>query len=168
MTSLTADKSITIHIPGPPVPKKLTIGWVGGMPRILTCKESVEFQDSVKYFARVAMGERPLFGCPLFIKIFFNFPIPESKSKSWKKLALLGKLFPTSKPDIDNCQKSTLDGLTNAVWMDDCQVTDLYARKRYSDLPHTTIIITPLEEFCSQDKPSALKISDPDQGKLEI
>lgn len=146
------DKEIKIHIPGVAVPKKIIITNIGGFPRIGTATPSLQFQENVRYFARIAMGERPLFGCPIFVKIFFHFPIPESKSKSWKRLAADGKLFPTTKPDIDNLQKTTLDGLTKAVWVDDCQVTDIYCRKRYSDLPHTTVIVTPWDGEKDQEE----------------
>lgn len=139
------DQAVTVNIPGLAVPYRKKMAYVDGFPRIVTHENSIEFSTNVKYFAKIAMGERSLFGCPLFVKILFHFPIMESWTKTKQKACLAGKCFPTSKPDVDNCVKAALDGCTKAVWVDDCQVTDLYTRKRYSDTPHTTIIITPLE-----------------------
>ncbi len=45
------------------------------------------------------------------------------------------------KPDIDNCIKYILDVGNNLFWHDDCQVTEIYAKKMWSKTPRTEISI---------------------------
>lgn len=163
------NEAITIIIPGEPRAKgRGRIGMWQGRPVMFTPPETKQNEDNIRAFARNAMKGRPAFGCPVYVKVYIYKSIPESKSKTWKSAALAGKLFPTCKPDVDNYVKSALDALNEIVWLDDCLVTDLYARKRYSDTPHLKIIVTPLEAACSQDKASQIRYTEPDQLKLTI
>ena len=45
------------------------------------------------------------------------------------------------RPDIDNLVKIVLDGLNGVAFMDDKQVIELYAIKRYSIEPRTEIMV---------------------------
>ena len=56
-------------------------------------------------------------------------------------LAVDGVLRPTTKPDIDNLVKGIKDSLSKFLWYDDSQVTELVARKLYSDNPRAEVTI---------------------------
>lgn len=49
------------------------------------------------------------------------FPVPDSKSPTWKREALAGYHIP-GHGDVDNMEKATLDGMKRAVFKDDRQV----------------------------------------------
>lgn len=61
------------------------------------------------------------------------------------------RLYPTKPPDLDKLCRSLLDGIGQAtksgrgVWLDDSQVVELRASKRYAEgLPGVAVTITPL------------------------
>lgn len=56
-------------------------------------------------------------------------------------LVVDGVLRPTTKPDIDNLVKGIKDSLSKVLWYDDSQVTELVARKLYSDNPRAEVTI---------------------------
>ena len=82
--------------------------------------------------------DEPLEG-PVWLEVIFNLPIPQSKSKKWKKAAADGEELPLKKPDIDNLTKLVMDALNEVFWGDDKQLVGLLAFKRYSDKPGTSI-----------------------------
>lgn len=61
--------------------------------------------------------------------------------KNSKTLKPSAPLFHTSKPDIDNLQKTVYDCCNQIVWMDDACVIESASRKEYSENPRTEIII---------------------------
>lgn len=69
----------------------------------------------------------------------FYRPMPKGKSKKWYENAKNGVVLPTSRPDVDNYVKLVKDALNGYLWLDDSQVTDIIARKRYSDTPRIEI-----------------------------
>jgi len=56
-------------------------------------------------------------------------------------LAVDGVLRPTTKPDIDNLVKGIKDSLSKVLGYDDSQITELVARKLYSDNPRAEVTI---------------------------
>lgn len=80
----------------------------------------------------------------LRVEIVFYMPIPTSWSKLKKEKAERGLIRPTVRPDIDNLVKIVLDGLNGVAFMDDKQVIELYAIKRYSAEPRTEIMVEEL------------------------
>ena len=51
----------------------------------------------------------------------------------FKKAKTCKKTLHTQRPDIDNLQKSILDGLNKVAFVDDCQVVELNSKKVFSD-----------------------------------
>ncbi len=80
------------------------------------------------------------------VELTFYRDIQKSVSKKEYQRRLNNAVLPTVKPDTDNYIKSTLDALTGVLWTDDNIITDIIARKRYSDDPHVFIKITPMTE----------------------
>lgn len=76
----------------------------------------------------------------------FYRAVQKSISKKKRQQRLDNVVLPTVKPDTDNYIKSTLDALTGVLWTDDNIITDIVARKRYSDEPHVFVKITPMAE----------------------
>jgi Holliday junction resolvase RusA-like endonuclease len=125
----------------------------GGFVKVYTPAETLKHEEVIRCNASNAMrglGLQPT-GRPLYVKIFIFKSIPESWSGKKKALALAGEILPTGKPDSDNYAKLVCDACNGTVWIDDCQITDLYCKKRYSDTPHTKIFITELQKAAHSD-----------------
>lgn len=78
------------------------------------------------------------------VELTFYRRIQKSVSNAEYERRLKNEVLPTVKPDTDNFIKSTLDALTGVLWADDNIITDIVARKRYSDDPHIFVKITPM------------------------
>ena len=80
-----------------------------------------------RHSALVAAGEGwvPLIG-PIRLSVTAWLPQPASMSKRDRLTAR-----PIRRPDLDNFLKTCLDGLS-PVWLDDSQVVELTATKRYA------------------------------------
>ena len=59
-------------------------------------------------------------------------------------MALRGDMLPTARPDLDNYVKTALDAINTIVIHDDCQITELVARKRFSEQPKLIARVFPL------------------------
>lgn len=47
------------------------------------------------------------------------------------------RVWPITKPDLDKLERAVLDAMTRAgLWVDDCQVVDIRAVKRYATTDH--------------------------------
>jgi Holliday junction resolvase RusA-like endonuclease len=60
------------------------------------------------------------------------------------KEAIENKIFPLSKPDVDNCAKSILDALNKVAYNDDKQIVSLTVTKEY-DLQDSVMVS--IEEY---------------------
>ncbi|MEO5302936.1 RusA family crossover junction endodeoxyribonuclease [Enterococcus cecorum] len=69
----------------------------------------------------------------------------KSFSKKKQEEAEQGKLRPKTKPDADNYAKGILDAMKGIIWQDDGQVTDLIARKYYSERPRVEVAIRAID-----------------------
>ena len=76
---------------------------------------------------------------PVILKLRFFREIPKSFSKKKRQLAVEGKLFPTTKPDLDNYEKLVMDAMNTVFWRDDSQVVMVMKEKLYSDSPRTEV-----------------------------
>ena len=85
----------------------------------------------------------------LCVDLTFYMGIPSSWSKKKRIQAIQGQIRPTSKRlgDLDNIVKAILDANNGLLWVDDCIITDLSARKRYTgELARVVIKITEVKE----------------------
>jgi Holliday junction resolvase RusA-like endonuclease len=71
--------------------------------------------------------------------------IPQSWSNKKRQDALECKIWPTSRPDLDNIIKAVLDGILRVAIVDDNQVVHLIARQLYSETPKLFIEIEELQ-----------------------
>ena len=97
---------LKIIIPGKPVAK--------GRPRfgkgkVYTPKKTADFENTVAWMAKAAMGSRKPLEGPVKIHITASF---KSNKKTWH----------VNRPDADNIEKGILDGLNGIAFLDDSQV----------------------------------------------
>ena len=132
---------IIFEIPGPPIGKARPRSGKFGV--FYTPKKTKNYEALVKMMASQEMNKQNLnpLDCPLFVTIKAYYTIPESWSKKKKALAESGNLLPTVKPDLDNVEKSILDGCQGIVFIDDKQVVEVLKRKMYSTRPRVEVII---------------------------
>lgn len=105
-------------------------------------KESKDYKSFVRLVAsQVAPDTLITEEIRLTIDVYRKMPKAISNSKKKLQQALNGELRPTTKPDIDNLAKGIKDGLSKVIWHDDSQVTELVARKWYSDNPRAEVTI---------------------------
>lgn len=90
---------------------------------------------------RTMAGNKP-FGIPLAVGITFCLPMPVGWSIARRREAVLGKMVPSGKPDLDNLVKLVLDCGNKAVWDDDAQITALHVMKVYSETPRTVVTVS--------------------------
>ena len=78
------------------------------------------------------------------VDVEFNVKIPKSWTKK-KKEEKNGK-YCDNGCDIDNYLKAILDSLNGVLFVDDRQVVEVYARKRYSNRPNIIFAMTEIGE----------------------
>ena len=86
--------------------------------------------------AKVQAGWAPVNG-PVMVEIMFYLPRPKAHYGSGRNAGVLKDwvpAVPTTRPDGDKLARAVLDALTSAaVYVDDSQVVDLHASKRFAD-----------------------------------
>lgn len=98
---------------------------------VYTPAKTKEYERLIKSVARE--NNIPCITTALKIDITIYKSIPASWTKKKKEQALNGELLPVVKPDIDNYVKAVLDGLNGVLFVDDKQIIELTARKKYSE-----------------------------------
>lgn len=81
------------------------------------------------------------------LKVTMLFVFPPLSSWTKKKHAEMeaGKcIYKTTKPDIDNLQKSVCDAMQGIVYINDSQISDMRCTKIYGSVPMIEIEITEL------------------------
>lgn len=81
----------------------------------------------------------PCITTALRVELIIYKSIPKSFSKKKRELANEGEIYPVVKPDIDNYVKAVLDGLNGVLFVDDKQIVDFRAIKKYSDNPRVEV-----------------------------
>jgi Holliday junction resolvase RusA-like endonuclease len=133
---------IEFVVPGKPVPKKRPrFTKVGAFVRTYTPEETVNFEGLVALAAMKARGDIAPTEAAVALEVEIELIPPKSWSLKKKRMALVGELWPVSKPDADNVVKSIQDALNGVVWVDDSQVVRLTASKRYGSADQTRVRI---------------------------
>jgi Holliday junction resolvase RusA-like endonuclease len=131
--------SIRIVIPGPPVAKARPRLGRGG--NVYTPAETTAWERQAKFAARCQMGELPPVEGAVSVIVTAHIEPPKSWSQRKQDEACAGQIMPTSRPDIDNFLKCSLDALNEVVWVDDSQVVDATVRKRYAARPEVVVVV---------------------------
>lgn len=69
------------------------------------------------------IGWRMICGGPIALEVRFVFERPKSSRR----------VLPTVPPDIDKALRAIMDALTGVIYLDDAQVVDVHATKKYGD-----------------------------------
>lgn len=132
---------ITFTIPGVPVAKgrpRFT-----RMGRAYTPKKTADYEHTVAWYARIAMGGRKPLDGPVEAIMTFWLPIPPSWRNSKQLAAQNGTMQHTSRADIDNYCKGSFDGMNGIVFLDDAQIVRMVVEKRYGVDPRAEVCIRP-------------------------
>lgn len=138
--------SVHFEVPMIPIGKgRPKFSTFGGHVRAITPSKTRNAEGTIKLFAEQAMAGRDLIQGPVCLEILAIFPVPVSYSKAKRQACLMGDIFPTKKPDVDNCLKLALDALNSVVYEDDVQVVRVSARKIYGEKPRLVVTVTPID-----------------------
>lgn len=98
----------------------------------------------VSYTARMHYHDAPLLG-PLECRFEFVVKRPQGHfgtGKNEGKVKDSAPAFPTSKPDVLKLSRGTEDALTEILWVDDAQVVNQSATKRYGNVEGVQITVS--------------------------
>ena len=133
---------IILTIPGDPIAKKRPrFARRGKFVTTYNCQETEEGKFMTIVAAQLA-GKEPI-PAEQAIKLTcrFHMPIPAGWSKKKRLMNASIGIRHVKRPDLDNLIKFVKDCLNGVAYHDDSQVVFLTAGKKYSDNPHTEIII---------------------------
>jgi Holliday junction resolvase RusA-like endonuclease len=137
--------NISFVIPGVPVGKgRPKFARRGNFVTAYTPEKTASYENLVKIKAEQAMQGRPVIDGAVLVTIAFYVTPPASWSQKKQASALNGGIFPTSKPDLDNCIKGIFDACNEIVWRDDKQAVDLSVTKRYAATARAEVQVTPI------------------------
>lgn len=132
---------ITITIPGEMRGKgRPRFSTRGGHVRAYSDAKTANAETWVRACAIEQAGMVPIVG-PVSIGITIAVEVPASWPKKRRADALAGAVFPTSKPDLDNCFKLIADALNGIVWSDDKQIVRAECRKHYAERAQTVLTV---------------------------
>ena len=142
---------IKLVIYGEPVPQgRPRFARVGKYVHAYDPEKSKNYKQLVRFWVTQHLkkidGFKPLENA-LYVDITFWLSIPSSWSKKRRIEADSGLIRPIVRNmDIDNGCKAIMDAGTGLLWADDCIITDLHARKRYTaELARVEIIVKEVE-----------------------
>ena len=108
-----------------------------GHARMYTPKDTVLYENLVRYTYQSDVGERLAGAIEMTVKAYF--PIPKSISKKKHEILAKEQEPHLKKPDSDNCIKSICDGLQGVAYDDDKQIYKVSIEKYYSDNPRVEV-----------------------------
>lgn len=128
---------ITLTVYGVAQPKGSARAFMArGRPIITSDNPNAKvWEASVKSEAFVLakrVGHDPFAG-PVAVSVTFFFQRP-------KRVTSRRRPFPSVRPDLDKCVRSTGDALSGVLWRDDAQVIGIGALKLYTDGPAKAVI----------------------------
>jgi crossover junction endodeoxyribonuclease RusA len=129
---MTDEPIVSFFVAGEPEQKGSTRAFiVKGRPIITTSNKNLK-QWELR-IAQQAQEKIPQGFCDgesaYNIQLEFAMPVPKNLPKSFI-------YEDTKRPDLDKLVRACLDGLTGIAWLDDSQVVDIFARKRYVTHPY--------------------------------
>lgn len=112
-----------------------------------TPQKTVDFENMVAWYAKAAMAGKPLYEGALIVTLYYGIPIPKTLEPRIKKGELI---YPTKRPDMDNYEKSVLDGMNGVVYKDDSQIVATFHKKRYTRNPRVVISVDSATEYATE------------------
>ena len=141
-------RRIVFEIPGECVAKgRPNFRRTGKFVKTYTPEKTEKFENLVKLAFINSGCEAFVGGEMLSLRLEIYREIPKSASKKKAKLMEAGLLRPITKPDLDNCVKSVLDGLNQVAFKDDSQIVHMTVDKWYSTMPFARVVIEEIENI---------------------
>lgn len=139
--------AVYFTVPGQPVAKGRPIAGkgFGGHTTLRTPAKTLAYEGLVASMAHNAMAGRPPLAGPLGLTLQVGVQIPKSFSKTKARLAELGEVGPTKKPDLDNIIKGICDGMNGVAYVDDSQIIEMNVRKVYTQTPGVQVALRVLD-----------------------
>lgn len=113
-------------------------------------QRSQNYKQLVRFWVTQYLKGKPFkpYENALCVDLIFYMGVPISWSKTKRIQAINGQIRPIVRNgDVDNLVKSVLDACNGLLWADDCIITDLTARKRYTgDVARVEIKITEVKQ----------------------
>ena len=131
------NQELKIVIYGEPVPQgRPKFARIGNHVHAYDPQKSKNYKQLVRYWVTQHLkkidGFKP-YENALYVDLTFYMSIPTSWSKKKRIEADSGVIRPIVRSgDIDNCIKAIFDAGNGLLWQDDCIITDLHAKKRYT------------------------------------
>lgn len=138
-------RKVAFSVPGAAVGKgRPKFARRGAFVTAYSDKKTVSYENLVKMYASEAVGNLPPFNGPVCLTLKISVMPPASWSKRKTSDALLGRVRPTTKPDIDNIMKSICDAMNEIVYVDDKQVCDVWVSKHYAATSEVRVLVEEL------------------------
>jgi len=111
-------------------------------PMAFKDKSTRDWENAIRTVAQDHVPKNLLDG-PLYAKVTFHILRPKSKPKK--------VLYPDTKPDLDNLEKSLFDALEGLIFVNDSRIVEKHIEKVYGDPPRVDIEVgekaKPLEKI---------------------
>ena len=131
---------IKFTVPGEPKSKgRARFQRIGNFVKTYTPTETVAYENWVKMCYMESKSEK--MDGQLGVNIISYYNIPKSMSNKKREEAIIGRLRPTKKPDVDNVSKVILDSLNKIAYHDDSSVVELTTVKYYGEDPRVEVEI---------------------------
>lgn len=138
---------IKFSMAGPPRGKGRPRATVrSGHAQIYTDSATRQYEKSVRELTAGAMRGAAPFTGPLSVSLQFRIGLAASMSKRQRARILAGEEPWFGGPDADNLAKAVLDGMNAVAFLDDKQITRLWAVKVPSDSPGVDVRVEALAE----------------------
>jgi len=131
--------TFTFEVPGRPRAKQSARA-----VRTATGVRLYQPSDVTNYHGRVSALARQAVSAPLEGAVPLRLSIVLRTPASWSKKRRAVLNHATTRPDLDNCAKAFLDGMSGVAWLDDKQVVDLHIEKHYGNRDAVVVTITAL------------------------
>lgn len=133
------------EVPGKPQGKgRPRAARTGGYVRMYTPERTREYEGYIRSCYMAARGG--YYDGAVSVSITAVYGVPKEYSRARQMQALMGRLMPQTKPDIDNICKAVCDALNGLAYGDDRQITELAVNKRYGIEPKLIITVREAEE----------------------
>ncbi len=100
--------------------------------------KTMPYRHAVTQIARWKMADEninePMAAKHVPVKVMLEFHVARPKSIPKKRTE------PAVKPDLDKLVRATMDALKSVLYVDDGQVTELRAKKKYAEGPEMVVI----------------------------
>lgn len=135
MTALLRLPVVEFHVRGVAAPQG-SKRYLGPGRAVESSKRLPTWRADVRDAATAAMLDRAPYDGPVIVELTFMSERPKSHYRTGRNGHLLrdgSPDVPVGAPDVDKLARAMLDAMSKIVYLDDKQVVELNARKRYVD-----------------------------------